>query len=205
MKSKITAAYVLGITMGIILMLFLSIIDGTQSYKPANSLASEDESSTNNSSMQIKVLQQQNSRLEKQLEDMKTANELDEAPVKLVIENGMSNSSIAKLLVTNGIYPHENDLLLILEMLSFDKEKASRQLEDMGEVGSAATHLRAFTVYEDNRDTITQNFISKNLVQDQKSFEKLIYIFRGSTNIKPGEKLFEKNISLREIIDILVN
>ena len=203
MKSKITAAYVLGITMGIIIMLFLSAVNGSQGQQSVSIIS--EESSQNNSSMEIKVLEQQNSRLEKQLEDLKTNKEIDQAPVKLVIENEMSNSAIAKMLVSNGVYPHENDLLLILEMLSFDKEKASEQLESIGAVESAETHLRALTVYENRRDEIIQSFVSNDLVQDQKSFEKLIYIFRGSTNIRPGEKIFGKNISLREIVDILVN
>lgn len=204
MKSKITAAYVLGITMGIIIMLFISVVERPQNQLSVNTESQETELQ-NNPSMQIKVLEQQNSRLEKQLDDLKTEGEIDQTPVKLIIENGMSNHTIADMLVTSGIYPHENDLLLILEMITYDKEKASEQMENIGQVQSADSHLRAFTIYEDNRDSITQSFISNDLIQDRKSFEKLIYIFKGSTNIKPGEKTFEKNISLREIVDILVN
>ena len=205
MKSKITAAYLLGIAMGIIIMMFLSVIDQPEYQQTANEVTKENESKQNNTSMQIKVLNQQNARLEKQLKDLKTENKSDEAPVKLVIESEMSNSSIAQMLVASGIYPHENDLLLMLEMLNFNKEKASIQLETIGVVDSAALQLEASTVYEDKRYEITQSFIENNLIQDQKSFEKLIYIYKDSTNIKPGEKIFKKNISLREIVDILVN
>jgi hypothetical protein len=132
--------------------------------------------------------------------DDKEANEPAEA--EIAINQNDSHEEIADKLVEGNIYPHKNDILLILEILEYDKLEAEKYLVDYGIVPK---HTNALKLYDEKSLRIREVLAKEKVIVDEDAFEKFQYMIDRSTKIKPGTKSFKVNSSLREIVDVLSN
>ena len=196
MEKKI-ATYLLGVAMGIIIMAFLNVLifDTNTNEKALLDLKKSYES----------LLEEKNN-LQAQLDlkadetDDKEANEPAEA--EIVINQNDSHEVIADKLVESNIYPHKNDIMLILEILEYDKLEAEKYLVDYGIVPK---HTNALKLYDEKSLRIREVLDKEKVIVDEDAFEKFQYMIDRSTKIKPGTKSFKVNSSLREIVDVLSN
>ena len=196
MEKKI-ATYLLGVAMGIIIMAFLNVLifDTNTNEKALLDLKKSYES-----------LLEEKSNLQAQLDlkadetDDKEANEPAEA--EIVINQNDSHEVIADKLVEENIYPHKNDIMLILEILEYDKLEAEKYLVDYGIVPK---HTNALKLYDEKSLRIREVLAKEQVIVDEDAFEKFQYMIDRSTKIKPGTKSFKVNSSLREIVDVLSN
>lgn len=196
MEKKI-ATYLLGVAMGIIIMAFLNVLifDTNTNEKVLLDLKKSYES----------LLEEKNN-LQAQLDlkadetDDKEANEPAEA--EIVINQNDSHEVIADKLVESNIYPHKNDIMLILEILEYDKLEAEKYLVDYGIVPK---HTNALKLYDEKSLRIREVLAKEQVIVDEDAFEKFQYMIDRSTKIKPGTKSFKVNSSLREIVDVLSN
>ena len=196
MEKKI-ATYLLGVAMGIIIMAFLNVLifDTNTNEKALLDLKKSYES-----------LLEEKSNLQAQLDlkadetDDKEANEPAEA--EIVINQNDSHEVIADKLVESNIYPHKNDIMLILEILEYDKLEAEKYLVDYGIVPK---HTNALKLYDEKSLRIREVLAKEKVIVDEDAFEKFQYMIDRSTKIKPGTKIFKVNSSLREIVDVLSN
>lgn len=196
MEKKI-ATYLLGVAMGIIIMAFLNVLifDTNTNEKALLDLKKSYES----------LLEEKNN-LQAQLDlkadetDDKEANEPAEA--EIVINQNDSHEEIAGKLVEGNIYPHKNDIMLILEILEYDKLEAEKYLVDYGIVPK---HTNALKLYDEKSLRIREVLAKEKVIVDEDAFEKFQYMIDRSTKIKPGTKSFKVNSSLREIVDVLSN
>ncbi|SKB26665.1 hypothetical protein SAMN02745120_0431 [Acetoanaerobium noterae] len=196
MEKKI-ATYLLGVAMGIIIMAFLNVLifDTNTNEKALLDLKKSYES-----------LLEEKSNLQAQLDvkaeetDDKEANEPAEA--EIVINQNDSHEEIAGKLVEGNIYPHKNDIMLILEILEYDKLEAEKYLVDYGIVPK---HTNALKLYDEKSLRIREVLAKEQVIVDEDAFEKFQYMIDRSTKIKPGTKSFKVNSSLREIVDVLSN
>ena len=196
MEKKI-ATYLLGVAMGIIIMAFLNVLifDTNTNEKALLDLKKSYES-----------LLEEKSNLQAQLDvkaeetDDKEANEPAEA--EIVINQNDSHEVIADKLVESNIYPHKNDIMLILEILEYDKLEAEKYLVDYGIVPK---HTNALKLYDEKSLRIREVLAKEQVIVDEDAFEKFQYMIDRSTKIKPGTKSFKVNSSLREIVDVLSN
>lgn len=196
MEKKI-ATYLLGVAMGIIIMAFLNVLifDTNTNEKALLDLKKSYES----------LLDEKNN-LQAQLDlkadetDDKEANEPAEA--EIVINQNDSHEEIAGKLVEGNIYPHKNDIMLILEILEYDKLEAEKYLVDYGIVPK---HTNALKLYDEKSLRIREVLAKEQVIVDEDAFEKFQYMIDRSTKIKPGTKSFKVNSSLREIVDVLSN
>ena len=196
MEKKI-ATYLLGVAMGIIIMAFLNVLifDTNTNEKALLDLKKSYES-----------LLEEKSNLQAQLDvkaeetDDKEANEPAEA--EIVINQNDSHEEIADKLVEGKIYPHKNDIMLILEILEYDKLEAEKYLVDYGIVPK---HTNALKLFDEKSLRIREVLAKEKVIVDEDAFEKFQYMIDRSTKIKPGTKIFKVNSSLREIVDVLSN
>ncbi|MDK2803709.1 MAG: hypothetical protein PWR23_713 [Peptostreptococcaceae bacterium] len=199
MEKKI-ATYLLGVAMGIIIMAFLNVLifDTNTNEKAILDLKKSYEN----------LLEEKNN-LQAQLDlkadeadetDDKEANEPAEA--EIAINQNDSHEEIADKLVEGNIYPHKNDILLILEILEYDKLEAEKYLVDYGIVPK---HTNALKLYDEKSLRIREVLAKEKVIVDEDAFEKFQYMIDRSTKIKPGTKSFKVNSSLREIVDVLSN
>ena len=196
MEKKI-ATYLLGVAMGIIIMAFLNVLifDTNTNEKALLDLKKSYES-----------LLEEKSNLQAQLDvkaeetDDKEANEPAEA--EIVINQNDSHDEISDKLVEGNIYPHKNDIMLILEILEYDKLEAEKYLVDYGIVPK---HTNALKLYDEKSLRIREVLAKEKVIVDEDAFEKFQYMIDRSTKIKPGTKSFKVNSSLREIVDVLSN
>lgn len=196
MEKKI-ATYLLGVAMGIIIMAFLNVLifDTNTNEKALLDLKKSYES-----------LLEEKSNLQAQLDlkadetDDKEANEPAEA--EIVINQNDSHEVIADKLVESNIYPHKNDIMLILEILEYDKLEAEKYLVDYGIVPK---HTNALKLFDEKSLRIREVLAKEKVIVDEDAFEKFQYMIDRSTKIKPGTKIFKVNSSLREIVDVLSN
>ena len=196
MEKKI-ATYLLGVAMGIIIMAFLNVLifDTNTNEKVLLDLKKSYES-----------LLEEKSNLQAQLDlkadetDDKEANEPAEA--EIVINQNDSHDEIADKLVEGNIYSHKNDIMLILEILEYDKLDAEKYLVDYGIVPK---HTNALKLYDEKSLRIREVLAKEKVIVDEDAFEKFQYMIDRSTKIKPGTKSFKVNSSLREIVDVLSN
>ena len=196
MEKKI-ATYLLGVAMGIIIMAFLNVLifDTNTNEKALLDLKKSYES-----------LLEEKSNLQAQLDlkadetDDKEANEPAEA--EIVINQNDSHEEIAGKLIEGNIYPHKNDIMLILEILEYDKLEAEKYLVDYGIVPK---HTNALKLYDEKSLRIREVLAKEKVIVDEDAFEKFQYMIDRSTKIKPGTKSFKVNSSLREIVDVLSN
>ena len=201
MEKKI-ATYLLGVAMGIIIMAFLNVLifDTNTNEKALLDLKKSYES-----------LLEEKSNLQAQLDlkadetDDKEANEnetKEQAEAEIVINQNDSHDEIADKLVEGNIYPHKNDIMLILEILEYDKLEAEKYLVDYGIVPK---HTNALKLYDEKSLRIREVLAKEQVIVDEDAFEKFQYMIDRSTKIKPGTKSFKVNSSLREIVDVLSN
>lgn len=201
MEKKI-ATYLLGVAMGIIIMAFLNVLifDTNTNEKALLDLKKSYES----------LLEEKNN-LQAQLDlkanetDDKEANEnetKEPAEAEIVINQNDSHEVIADKLVESNIYPHKNDIMLILEILEYDKLEAEKYLVDYGIVPK---HTNALKLYDEKSLRIREVLAKEKVIVDEDAFEKFQYMIDRSTKIKPGTKIFKVNSSLREIVDVLSN
>ena len=201
MEKKI-ATYLLGVAMGIIIMAFLNVLifDTNTNEKALLDLKKSYES-----------LLEEKSNLQAQLDlkadetDDKEANDKEtkeQAEAEIVINQNDSHDEIADKLVESNIYPHKNDIMLILEILEYDKLEAEKYLVDYGIVPK---HTNALKLYDEKSLRIREVLAKEQVIVDEDAFEKFQYMIDRSTKIKPGTKSFKVNSSLREIVDVLSN
>ena len=201
MEKKI-ATYLLGVAMGIIIMAFLNVLifDTNTNEKALLDLKKSYES-----------LLEEKSNLQAQLDlkadetDDKEANgneTKEQAEAEIVINQNDSHEEIADKLVEGKIYPHKNDIMLILEILEYDKLEAEKYLVDYGIVPK---HTNALKLYDEKSLRIREVLAKEQVIVDEDAFEKFQYMIDRSTKIKPGTKSFKVNSSLREIVDVLSN
>ena len=201
MEKKI-ATYLLGVAMGIIIMAFLNVLifDTNTNEKALLDLKKSYES-----------LLEEKSNLQAQLDlkadetDDREANgneTKEQAEAEIVINQNDSHDEIADKLVEGNIYPHKNDIMLILEILEYDKLEAEKYLVDYGIVPK---HTNALKLYDEKSLRIREVLAKEQVIVDEDAFEKFQYMIDRSTKIKPGTKSFKVNSSLREIVDVLSN
>ena len=201
MEKKI-ATYLLGVAMGIIIMAFLNVLifDTNTNEKVLLDLKKSYES-----------LLEEKSNLQAQLDlkadetDDKEANDKEtkeQAEAEIVINQNDSHDEIADKLVEGNIYSHKNDIMLILEILEYDKLDAEKYLVDYGIVPK---HTNALKLYDEKSLRIREVLAKEKVIVDEDAFEKFQYMIDRSTKIKPGTKSFKVNSSLREIVDVLSN
>lgn len=201
MEKKI-ATYLLGVAMGIIIMAFLNVLifDTNTNEKALLDLKKSYES-----------LLEEKTNLQAQLDlkadeaDDKEANDKEtkeQAEAEIVINQNDSHDEIADKLVEGNIYPHKNDIMLILEILEYDKIEAEKYLVDYGIVPK---HTNALKLYDEKSLRIREVLAKEKVIVDEDAFEKFQYMIDRSTKIKPGTKSFKVNSSLREIVDVLSN
>lgn len=126
----------------------------------------------------------------------------EQAEAEIVINQNDSHDEIADKLVEGNIYPHKNDIMLILEILEYDKLEAEKYLVDYGIVPK---HTNALKLYDEKSLRIREVLAKEKVIVDEDAFEKFQYMIDRSTKIKPGTKSFKVNSSLREIVDVLSN
>ena len=201
MEKKI-ATYLLGVAMGIIIMAFLNVLifDTNTNEKALLDLKKSYES-----------LLEEKSNLQAQLDlkadvtddiDANDKETKEQAEAEIVINQNDSHEVIADKLVESNIYPHKNDIMLILEILEYDKLEAEKYLVDYGIVPK---HTNALKLYDEKSLRIREVLAKEQVIVDEDAFEKFQYMIDRSTKIKPGTKSFKVNSSLREIVDVLSN
>ena len=213
-KNIFKQSYFLGMSMGICISILIVIIffsfDKTSSKERAK-LINENadlksqliEKDTKKEELNISIndLKMKNTEKKEKSETDKT----DAEKIVLDIRQDMSNSQIADLLVENEIYTHKNDILLIMEILNFDRYRYSEVLEKYGYISGSYELNQALKQIENSQYGVTDALYSSGLVKDKNSFMKLLYLFDINNRIKYGQKQFNKNSSLREVCDILIS
>lgn len=201
MEKKI-ATYLLGVAMGIIIMAFLNVLifDTNTNEKALLDLKKSYESlleEKNNLQAQLDLKADETD--DKEANDKETE---EQAEAEIVINQNDSHDEIADKLVEGNIYPHKNDIMLILEILEYDKLEAEKYLVDYGIVPK---HTNALKLYDEKSLRIREVLAKEQVIVDEDAFEKFQYMIDRSTKIKPGTKSFKVNSSLREIVDVLSN
>ena len=201
MEKKI-ATYLLGVAMGIIIMAFLNVLifDTNTNEKALLDLKKSYESlleEKNNLQAQLDLKADETD--DKEANDKETK---EQAEAEIVINQNDSHDEISDKLVEGNIYPHKNDIMLILEILEYDKLEAEKYLVDYGIVPK---HTNALKLYDEKSLRIREVLAKEKVIVDEDAFEKFQYMIDRSTKIKPGTKSFKVNSSLREIVDVLSN
>ena len=201
MEKKI-ATYLLGVAMGIIIMAFLNVLifDTNTNEKALLDLKKSYESlleEKNNLQAQLDLKADETD--DKEANDKETK---EQAEAEIVINQNDSHDEIADKLVEGNIYSHKNDIMLILEILEYDKLEAEKYLVDYGIVPK---HTNALKLYDEKSLRIREVLDKEKVIVDEDAFEKFQYMIDRSTKIKPGTKSFKVNSSLREIVDVLSN
>ena len=201
MEKKI-GTYLLGVAMGIIIMAFLNVLifDTNTNEKALLDLKKSYESlleEKNNLQAQLDLKADETD--DKEANDKETK---EQAEAEIVINQNDSHDEISDKLVEGNIYPHKNDIMLILEILEYDKLEAEKYLVDYGIVPK---HTNALKLYDEKSLRIREVLAKEKVIVDEDAFEKFQYMIDRSTKIKPGTKSFKVNSSLREIVDVLSN
>ena len=201
MEKKI-ATYLLGVAMGIIIMAFLNVLifDTNTNEKALLDLKKSYESlleEKNNLQAQLDLKADETD--DKEANDKETK---EQAEAEIVINQNDSHDEISDKLVEGNIYPHKNDIMLILEILEYDKLEAEKYLVDYGIVPK---HTNALKLFDEKSLRIREVLAKEKVIVDEDAFEKFQYMIDRSTKIKPGTKIFKVNSSLREIVDVLSN
>ena len=201
MEKKI-ATYLLGVAMGIIIMAFLNVLifDTNTNEKALLDLKKSYESlldEKNNLQAQLDLKADETDDKEANDKEIK-----EQAEAEIFINQNDSHDEIADKLVEGNIYPHKNDIMLILEILEYDKLEAEKYLVDYGIVPK---HTNALKLYDEKSLRIREVLAKEQVIVDEDAFEKFQYMIDRSTKIKPGTKSFKVNSSLREIVDVLSN
>lgn len=206
MEKKI-ATYLLGVAMGIIIMAFLNVLifDTNTNEKALLDLKKSYESlleEKNNLQAQLDLKADEADDKEANDKEANDKETKEQAEAEIVINQNDSHDEIADKLVEGNIYPHKNDIMLILEILEYDKLEAEKYLVDYGIVPK---HTNALKLYDEKSLRIREVLAKEQVIVDEDAFEKFQYMIDRSTKIKPGTKSFKVNSSLREIVDVLSN
>lgn len=212
MKKKIILAYCMGLSMGVLLLtLSISFLGGFSSSKDSFSLQAQTMMSRENNKLfeEIESLKVQNKELSEQLQALKIASDKTEESterkaVKIMISEPIVYEEIAKRLVEEKVYPYENDLLMLMEMLHYDKLKGTKALAEKGIIKDEYGHRNILRKYDTARHEMKKVLFEKGLIQDQEAFAKMLYLLDVDTEILSGEKEFMTGMSLREIADVLM-
>ena len=127
-----------------------------------------------------------------------------EETVEIEIKDEMTYSEIADSLIEHEIYSHKNDLLMLLELINYDKLKGAESMRNNGIIYNVNTHKELLNNLETHNDKILEALRKDSLIQSPEDFGKLTYLFRKDIKTSPGIKVFRKNSSLREIADKLI-
>lgn len=220
MNTNVRLSYLLGIFLGISISILFFIIFEKKDSIPSNINIQNEKLILENTNLKSQI-----SKKDKEIEELtKKVNAKQEikqesklkndgqknensakTKVKLNIRQGMTNSEIADLLISKGIYPHKNDLMMLMEMINFDRVKYSKLMQDGGYISSADRLNISLSEVEANQYALSDYLGRKNLVEDTASFMKIIYILDINNKVKYGIKEFETNSSLRQISDVLIN
>lgn len=197
------ATYLLGVAMGIIVMLSINVF-----FSQPNDL---EDKLVNLQSDYDKLLDEKmllekehqeitsNTELEPKLDSEKDSENIE---IKILVSDKDTHEQIAQNLVDQKIYPYKNDLMLILEMLEYDKVEAEKYLVDYG---ITSKHAIALKKYDEERIKIGEVLLKEKVIKNIDAFKKFQYILDENTKIIPGDKIFKQNSSLREIVDVLAN
>ncbi|CBH21826.1 protein of unknown function [Acetoanaerobium sticklandii] len=204
MEKKI-ATYLLGVAMGIIIMAFLNVLifDTSTNEKALIDLKKSYESlleEKTNLQAQLDVKAEETNK--KEAKELAGKDTKEPAKAEITINQNDSHEEIADKLVEGNIYPHKNDIMLILEILEYDKLEAEKYLVDYGIVPK---HTNALKLYDEKSLRIREVLAKEKVIVDEDAFEKFQYMIDRSTKIKSGTKSFKVNSSLREIVDVLSN
>ncbi len=220
MNTKVKLSYLLGIFLGMSLTILFFIIFAQKNSVPSNINIQNDKLILENTELKSQISQkdkeieeltkkinanQKNTQESKAKNDGQKSDVISKVKVKLDIKKGMTNSEIADLLVSKGIYPHKNDLMMLMEMINFDRVKYSKQMQDSGYISSADNFNLALKEIETNQYALSDYLSRRGLVEDSASFMKVIYILDINNTLRYGVKEFETNSSLRQISDVLIN
>lgn len=138
------------------------------------------------------------------LEKIEKYESVAEETVEIEIKKEMTYSEIADTLIENEIYPHKNDLLMIIELINYDKLKGAESMGNNGIIYNVNTYRELLNNIENNNDKILESLRKDGVIQSVRDFGKLTYLFRKDIKMNPGIKVFRKNSSLREIADKLI-
>lgn len=127
-----------------------------------------------------------------------------EETVEIEIKEEMTYSEIADSLIEHEIYSHKNDLLMLLELINYDKLKGAESMRNNGIIYNVNTHKELLNNLETHNDKILEALRKDGLIQNTEDFGKITYLFRKDIKTSPGIKVFRKNSSLREIADKLI-
>lgn len=213
MKKKMVLSYLMGFSMGLLLLTLLISFFGT------GNISGKDWQLDQNA----KKIQMENAILTQELEALKEKNaelagqlkeEGEELPqsdkeeagetVEVEIVSPINYEEIAEELVTKKVYPHKNDLVMLMEMIHYDKEKGTKALSARKIINDEVGHRNILRKYDTDRYAIRTALYEKGLIQDQEAFSKVLYLLDTKTRIVPGKKTFKTDLSLREIADILM-
>lgn len=211
MKSKSFFSYIMGFTMGalVILMSLGFNLGGfeidkqaqNEAFEESEKIRFEEEALVKDFQEKINTLEIENKSLLEKLEKYESGSE---ETVEIEIKEEMTYSEIADSLIENEIYPHKNDLLMILELINYDKLKGAESMRNNGIIYNVNTHKELLNNLETHNDKILEALRKDSLIQSPEDFGKLTYLFRKDIKISPGIKVFRKNSSLREIADKLI-
>lgn len=222
MKNNVKLSYLLGIFLGISVTILFFTVFSSKNSNTADINIQNDKLILENNELKSQISQKDkeiedltkkiNLKSEsKDIQNTKIKNNeqkievLAKTKLKLDIKKSMSHSEIADLLVSKGIYPHKNDLMMLMEMINFDRAKYSSKMLEGGYISSADSLNLALSEIETNQYALSDYLGRRNLVEDSASFMKIIYIMDINNKIKYGIKEFETNSSLRQISDVLIN
>ena len=222
MKNNVKLSYLLGIFLGISVTILFFTVFSSKNSNTADINIQNDKLILENNELKSQISQKDKEiedltkkiNLKSESKDIKNTNTKNneqktevsaKTKLKLDINKGMSHSEIADLLVSKGIYPHKNDLMMLMEMINFDRAKYSSKMLEGGYISSADSLNLALSEIETNQYALSDYLGRRNLVEDSASFMKIIYIMDINNKIKYGIKEFETNSSLRQISDVLIN
>ncbi|MBP2026428.1 cell division protein YceG involved in septum cleavage [Acetoanaerobium pronyense] len=214
MKSKNFFSYIMGFTMGalvILMSLGLSSSLELQINKPLalNKNSQEVETiSIEQEDNLVKDLQEKINSLETENKSLLAKIEKNESEseetVEIEIKDEMTYSKIADSLIEHEIYSHKNDLLMLLELINYDKLKGAESMRNNGIIYNVNTHKELLNNLETHNTKILEGLKKDGIIQSAEDFGKLTYLFRKDIKTNPGIKEFRKNSSLREIADKLI-
>jgi len=193
----------------ILMSLGFNLAGGFEIDKPAQNESSEEsetirleeEALVKDFQEKINTLEIENKSLLEKIEKYESG---FEETVEIEIKEEMTYSEIADSLIENEIYPHKNDLLMILELINYDKLKGAESMRNNGIIYNVNTHKELLNNLETHNDKILEALRKDSLIQSPEDFGKLTYLFRKDIKTSPGIKVFRKNSSLREIADKLI-